>query len=148
MISVGFVLLVASACATFFNLRVDPAVRPPLWRKFRRLGWGLGTILGVASIFMFFPVTGTDGLRYSVHGVPFPAYEFDEKGNDYVSPMSMPFVLLNILFWLLLPQFVLWVTSGHRRREEAPRAVVGVTPSQESTTSLGPQGDTGSVTGP
>ena len=128
MIGVGFALLVASGCAVLFNLRVDPEQRPPLWRRLRRFAWGIGVALGVASIFMFIPNTGSDGLRYRTHGIPFPAFEFDEKGRDYVGPLSMPFMVLNVLFWLLLPQFILWATSGRRRR--IPTQEQGSAPSQ------------------
>lgn len=82
----------------------DPPAR---WRAAWRLRWPIGLVLGAASLFMFYPVYGTeDQMWYRVFGVPFPAFAFDERGHDYVGGLSLPMMALNCVVWLFFPHFV------------------------------------------
>jgi len=111
----GFLMLIASGASLFFNRRLAIDGRPGLWRWIWNHRWNLGVLLGIASPFMGYHVS--DGKEpWKVVGVPFPSAMFDAKGLDYVGPLTGPFMVLNVLFWLLLPQLVLWVTSGRGRR--------------------------------
>ena len=58
---------------------------------------------------MFYTVYGDDGQRYRIFGIPFPAFAFDERGHDYVGCISIPFMALNVMFWLFFPHFPLWM---------------------------------------
>lgn len=137
MMYAGFVLLIASGVAVLFNRRVRVEARPALWRKLWTGRWPLGVLLALASIFMHYRVGPAED-RWLVRGVPFPAAFIDSKGSDYVGPLTGTFMALNCLFWLVLPQFVLWVTSGRRdglRTSPLDRP----TPAEPVATTSGPE---------
>ena len=119
----GFVLLIASFAAIFFNQKLDARDRPARWRWLWERRWNLGILLGLLSAFSCYPVY-EGGKWFTFWGIPFLVAaagggEGDPHGPGIIS------VALNILFWLLLPQCVLWVTSGPRRKAGAVTADPG-----------------------
>jgi len=67
---------------------------------------------------MRYPVTGNHGQKYILLGIPFVAAAFDDKGADYVSFLTPVFMAANAVFWLLLPQFFLWVWQKIMQRQK------------------------------
>ena len=116
---IGVAMLSASIWAWRKNKKVVVADMPPLWRAFWRWRWVVGIALGVSSYFLRYPLEGTTD-RYIVHGVPFMSYAFDQRGLDYVGPLTMLALVLNFITWVMLPQFVLWVPTIWRPKEEQP----------------------------
>lgn len=122
----GLVLLVASFAAAVFNGRLHDAGRPRAWRWLWSQRWPLGFLLGLLSFFSGYPVYG-EGWRYGetsrtwIFGIPFMFGASDEQG--LYPGLGGAALVGNFLFWLLIPQFVLWVTSG-RRRTTAPETPI------------------------
>ena len=108
---VGVIVLAASLCAWHRNKRTTVSEMPPLWRGLWRWRWVIGLALGIASYFIHYPAEGTTD-RYMVYGVPFMSFAFDQKGHDYVGPLTVPALILNFGTWALLPQLFFWVFSG------------------------------------
>ena len=126
----GFVLLVASLLAVFFNGRREVPDRPAMWKRLWGRRWQVGILLGLLSPFSFYPVR-FDGKWCTIYGVPFVVCEIVEGDGDPHGP-GMISMVLNFAFWLFLPQSVLWVTSGRRRKPEA-----GPRPTSQSPRSIG-----------
>lgn len=122
----GLVLLVASAAAVWFNGRVIVVEQPALWRRLWPHRWQVGILLGLVSFFSGYPTYGETSYgvteRTWVIGIPFIFGASDAQG--LYPGFGMPALVANFVFWLLLPQFVLWVTSRRKRRptpgESAP----------------------------
>lgn len=118
LLIVGLALLAASARAAWLLKRVAVAERPALWRKAFELRWRIGLVLMFASPFVRFRV-GTGEDRWTIFGVPFATFTYDVDGLEYVGYLTGPFFFLNALFWLLLPQLLLWITSLRHRMPAA-----------------------------
>jgi hypothetical protein len=110
---VGVALLGASIWAWRKNRRLTISAMPPLWRSVWRWRWLVGVALGVGSCFLRYPLEG-GGDRYMVYGVPFMSFAFDQRGHDYVSPLTVPALMLNFVTWAMLPQLLLWVFGGRQ----------------------------------
>jgi hypothetical protein len=110
---VGIVVLIASVWAWRRNQRWTVSEMPSLWKKLWHLRWLVGVALGIASYFMRYSMQGDDGI-YTIYGIPFMAYAFDQDGRDYVGALTMPFLAANFVLWLLLPQLVFWLTARFR----------------------------------
>jgi hypothetical protein len=104
---IGVAVLAASIWAWRKNMKVVVAEMPPLWRGLWRWRWVIGIALGIAGCFLRYPLDG-DTDRYTVYGVPFMSYAFDQRGHDYVGPLTMPALLLNFVTWAMLPQLAFW----------------------------------------
>jgi hypothetical protein len=116
---IGLALLSLSVYAWIQNNRLPFAELPSGWKRFWRLRWVLalvvGLALGIASLFTRYEVdAGND--HYLVYGIPFMSYAFDQRGFDYVGPLTAPALLLNFITWALLPQSVFWIVSLPLRR--------------------------------
>jgi hypothetical protein len=121
----GVVVLIASACAVVWNRRVVVHERPALWRRLWGVRWRLGILLGLLSLvsgYLRYP----EGREGFVRGLPFAV-----GGGTYGRPEDLPppivviTMQLNFLFWLLLPQLVLWATSGQPAKGAPPAAPEG-----------------------
>jgi len=106
----GLIVLVTSVYAWHRNTRIDMRSLPVRWLRLWRWRWAIGVALGVSSVFMRYPVQGDED-QYLIYGIPFFAYAFDQHGRDYFGPFTMPFMLLNFVTWLCLPQLVLWLAT-------------------------------------
>ncbi|SDQ93885.1 hypothetical protein SAMN05216569_2637 [Pseudoxanthomonas sp. CF125] len=49
-------------------------------------------------------------------GFPFFAAAFDPRGADYVGIATIPAIIGNFVFFLALPQLILWATGRSRVR--------------------------------
>lgn len=108
----GFAVLVAGFMAVFFNGRLSVEGRPAPWKRLWDRRWEAGILLGLLSVFSFYPVC-ENGKWFTYYGFPFFAGVSSE--GDGIHGPGMISIALNFAFWLFLPQFVLWVTSGRRR---------------------------------
>ena len=90
----------------------------PMWRRMWLLCWALGALLGMASYNMRYHLQEPEGGGYVVHGVPFPAFAFDDQGRDYVGLITLPMIGLNFMVWALAPQLAFFVVGriGRPRR--------------------------------
>jgi hypothetical protein len=84
-----------------------------------KVGAGLGLASWPLTILMSYPYADDMGSVGRVAGVPFFVAYFDAKGFDYVGPLTMPAVVLNAVFWFLLPQIVMYVAFSRRLRRRA-----------------------------
>ena len=111
MMGLGTVVLALSWWAMRRNRlwRLDEMpLRWQQWWRFRRLfSYGLA----VMSVFLQYPLAGKNGEYYTVHGVPYLVAAFDAQGRDYVGALSLPFMLLNAVFWFLLPHALFWMAG-------------------------------------
>jgi len=108
---IGVGILAMLPVAWVSNWTVVSADPPAQWRYAWRLRWPIGIAFGIGSVFMFYPVHGTDDMWYRIYGVPFPAHVVDEHGLDYVgcpTPLSM---IMNFVTWLFFPHLPLWISS-------------------------------------
>ncbi len=122
---IGIVVLPLSIWAAAMNSRIARAEPPVCWRYAWRARWLVGLMLGVASIFMAYPVDGADGQQYKVCGVPFPACAFDGQGADYVGLLTLPMFVLNAVIWIFilhLPLLVWGRLHGRNEGREAQRS--------------------------
>lgn len=101
------------------NRRLAIADMPPLWRNLWRLRWVIGVVLGCGSYFLHYPWEGGDG-TYTVYGVPFMSFAFDQEGRDYVGPLTIPALIMNFIVWVWLPQPLFWFFA--RRLQNRPAA--------------------------
>ena len=93
-------------------------------RKYHLLAWLIGIPLGIASAFMWFPTQGNHGQQYKIIGIPFTAAAFDEKGADYVSPLTPILMGMNFILWFLTPQLYIWGKRfGSKRKRHTPDAI-------------------------
>ena len=118
---IGLVALVASVWAWRRNLRWPVLEMPTLWQKFWRIRWIFGVGLGIASYFMRYPLQGGDD-TYTVYGIPFMSYAFDQHGSDYVGVLTIPALGANFVVWLLLPQLCFWLTARFSVRKASHHA--------------------------
>jgi hypothetical protein len=108
----GVLLLLASSFAVLWNRRIAVPSRPATWRRLWSERWPLGLLLALLSVFsgaVRYEVT-IDGRTHEWGGIPFLVGQTgaDLCGN---APCFIFGTQLNFLFWLLIPQFVLWATS-------------------------------------
>ena len=68
---------------------------------------------------MSYPYADATGSVGRVAGVPFIVAYFDAGGADYVGPLTMPAVVLNAVFWFLVPQIIMYVAFARRLRHRA-----------------------------
>jgi hypothetical protein len=83
------------------------SAKHPRWAVVHRWRWALGVVLGIASVFVFYPLTGGDGV-YRIFGFPFMTVAFDAAGSDYVGPLTPAALLANGGLWFFLPSLFLW----------------------------------------
>jgi len=112
---IGIGVLGASIWAWRRNRQLTVSAMPALWRSVWRWRWLIGLALGVGSYFLRYPLEG-GGDRYTVYGVPFMSYAFDQRGHDYVGPLTVPALILNFVTWAVLPQLLLWVFGGRQAK--------------------------------
>ena len=111
----GLILLSLSLWAWRQNRSTAPELQPP-WTRLWRWRWGIGSVLGVAAFFVRYPITGrTD--HYTVYGVPFMSYAFDQRGFDYAGALTLPALVLNFVTWALLPQLFFWLYGKRHGRD-------------------------------
>ena len=115
----GLVVLGLGFTAFVANRRAvkTAASQSPIWRRAHRWRWLLMLVLGVAAVFVVYPVAGGAGQHYKVWGFPFMAAAFDSRGADYVSPLTPVLMVFDILVWAVLPDLFLWgwhVYAGRR----------------------------------
>jgi len=107
----GLVLLAISIWAWRQNRANVPNLPPP-WTRVWAWRWVIGGLIGVGSYFLRYPVEG-DGEHYTVYGVPFISYAFDQRGEDYAGVLTIPAMLLNFLTCVLLPQIAFWLLARY-----------------------------------
>lgn len=106
---VGLGLLIFEIWATIKNIKAKRQTeKTDTMRKHYLRAWLIGIPLGIASAFMWFPIQGNHGQQYKVIGIPFIVAAFDEKGADYVSPLTPIMMGINFGFWFLIPQLYIW----------------------------------------
>jgi hypothetical protein len=67
----------------------------------------------IASAFVSYPLSSGED-SYQITGFPFLVMAIDERGWDYAGFLSLPFLVINALIWLLLPSLALWGASRWR----------------------------------
>jgi hypothetical protein len=113
-------LLLAEIATTHSNFRAKRNYgKHELWRKAYLWAWGLGLPLAVSSFYMKYSATGNHGQKYTLIGIPFVAAAFDDKGADYASFLTPVLMGLNAVFWLLVPQLVMWIWKITIKKEKA-----------------------------
>lgn len=111
--AITVVLLAMSLVAWRWNIRHREQLKVG-WPMAWRWRWPVGIALGVLSVVIGYPQMGDDGIRYFIHGIPMPAFAFDDDGRDYVGPISLPISMIDFATLSLLPQSILWFL-GHRK---------------------------------
>jgi hypothetical protein len=112
----GLLGIAAAFVAMYFNRRrAASGLASRRWLIARRWSWLVGLLLGIGGYFIAYPMQD-DGGTWRVIGFPFIAAAIDPQGADYVSVTTMPAVIGNFLFFLLLPQLVLWIAGRGRNR--------------------------------
>ena len=118
----GLALLILSSFAAVWNRRVVAREMPAPWQRLWRLRWKVGVLLGLLSVFSWavtYPTTLDTGWQANgrfARGIPFIVGGGTHGVNeDMPHPIFLITLQLNFLFWLLLPQLVLWVTWLLRR---------------------------------
>lgn len=111
-------LIVLEVLASKNNKRIAATSLPgSRWLLIYRWRYLVGTPLAVASTFISYPLsTGKD--QYQISGFPFLVMAVDQRGYDYVGYLSLPFLVLNGIMWLLLPSLVLWGMSRIHRSDD------------------------------
>ncbi len=122
---VGLGVLIFEIWITIKNIKARRQIeKTDKRRKYHLLAWLIGIPLGIASAFMCFPTQGNHGQQYRIIGIPFIAGAFDEKGADYVSPLTPILMGINFIFWFLTPQIYVWgKVLGNKRKGTTPDAV-------------------------
>jgi hypothetical protein len=122
---VGLGVLILEIWATIVNSKARKQTeKTDKKRKYYFLAWILGIPLGIASVFMWFPTQGNHGQQYQIIGIPFIAGAFDEKGADYISPLTPILMGINFIFWFLTPQLYIWGKwLGNKRKRNPPDAI-------------------------
>ena len=116
----GLLLLIVSSFATVWNRRVVVRDQPAPWKRAWSRRWQIGVLLGLLSLFsgfVHYPMT-PEGGEFAMGGIPFFARSGDHGDTAVIGVVGFQ---LNFIFWLLLPQFALWATSGLGRRPEGGR---------------------------
>ena len=105
----GVLLLVAEVVAVRINRRtLSSGNFTSRWRWLYKWQLAVGLPLATGAAFISYPASGgTD--QYQVWGVPFIAFAIDQRGWDYVGPLSALAFILNGVVWLLFPAIVLWL---------------------------------------
>ena len=80
------------------------------WLAARRWSGLFGLVLGIGSYFISYPLQD-QGETWRVMGFPFFAAAFDSRGSDYVGITTIPAIIGNFLFFLALPQLILWASG-------------------------------------
>jgi len=117
----GLVTCALGAASFFANRKLGNAERvlPEAWkRRYRRRLPVLIALGFVASVFPY-PVMGQHGELYRVLGFPIPSAAFDAQGADYVSPLSLILIGLNVCTWALFPEIVIASLALVRRVKHA-----------------------------
>ena len=106
------------AIRRFATDRADGAVT-----RSRRFALKVGAVLGLATwpltYWMSYPYADDTGRVGRVAGVPFFVAYFDADGFDYVGPLTLPAVVLNAVFWFLVPQIVMYAALARRLRHRS-----------------------------
>jgi hypothetical protein len=115
----GVLLLVAEVAAVRSNRRTSSSggfsVR---WRLLCKWQLAVGLPLAVGAAFISYPASG-GGDHYTVWGIPFMTVAIDQRGWDYVGPLSALSLILNGIVWILFPAFVLWLWAVLRKNQQA-----------------------------
>jgi hypothetical protein len=111
---VGVVLLGLSIWAWRQNRAKVPDLPSP-WMRLWTWRWVIGCAIGVAGFFIRYSADG-GGDHYTVYGLPFFSYAFDQRGDDYVGVLTIPAVILNFVTGALLPQLLFWLYTKRRSR--------------------------------
>jgi len=111
---IGVLILIAGFTAFVKNWRAARGMSAPpeQWLRLYRWRWFALVTLGAAAYYMTWHITGVDCERLRIAGFPFPAAAFDSRGADYVGPLTLPFMLLDILTWALIPDLCLYAWRG------------------------------------
>jgi hypothetical protein len=122
---VGLGVLIFEIWATIKNIKTRRQIeKTDKMIKYHLLAWFIGIPLGIASVFMWYRTQGTHGQQYKIIGTPFAAAAFDERGADYVSPLTPIMMGLNCIFWFLIPQLYIWGKGfGSKRKRSTPDAI-------------------------
>ena len=105
----GVLLLAAEFVAVRANRRtISSGNFTARWRSLYKWQLAVGLVLAVGAAFISYRTSGGDD-QYQVWGVPFIAFAIDQRGWDYVGPLSALAFILNGVAWLLFPAFVLWL---------------------------------------
>jgi hypothetical protein len=116
----GLVGIILGIMSLLWAKKIGVSEKPPKnWKRRRIIVIILGLLIGVASwpgtYFMGYPYKGeTETGR--VVGLPVMVAYFDSEGRDYISPFTMPAVVANFIFWLLLPHTVLVIKEKYKIR--------------------------------
>ncbi len=122
---VGLVVLILEIWVTAVNIKAKKQTAGPLkGQKHYVLAWLIGIPLGIASVFMWYTTQGNQGQQYKIIGIPFLAAAFDEKGADYVSPITPIFMGANFIFWFLIPQLFFWGKELGSKRKRTKRDAI------------------------
>jgi hypothetical protein len=109
LLVVGFLVLGLETIALLRNrIIARSAPRHSAWSRIYRWRFLLGFLLGVASLFIWYPSV-YPGDRFKVFGIPFVFMLFDQAGKDYVGSLTFPSFLADMIVWLLIPDLVLWL---------------------------------------
>lgn len=85
------------------------------WLVARRWSGLFGFVLGIGSYFISYPLQD-QGETWQIMGFRFFAAVFDSRGSDYVGITTIPAIIGNFLFFLALPQLILWAFRRSRGR--------------------------------
>jgi hypothetical protein len=117
----GVALIVLEVLASKNNKRIAATSLPESrWLLMYRWRYIVGAPLAVASAFVSYPLSSGED-RYQITGFPFLVMAIDQRGWDYAGFLSLPFLVLNGLVWLLLPSLALWGASRIRRSDYKKR---------------------------
>lgn len=120
LLILGILLLVAEVVAVRHNRRtLRTGSFSGRWRWLYKWQLAIGVMLAVGAAFISYPASGGND-RYTVWEVPFIAFAIDQRGWDYVGPLSALALILNGVTWIFFPAFVLWVW---RLRQPAAQGV-------------------------
>ena len=108
-------IVLAAIAAASNRRRAARGTAPSRWLIARRWSGPLGLLLGIGSYFISYPLQD-HGETWRVMGFPFFAAAFDPYGADYVGITTIPAIIGNFVFFLALPQLILWATGRSRGR--------------------------------
>jgi hypothetical protein len=126
---VGLILIIVAFMALLFCFRIAGSTeRPKHWRGLLAGTFAFGLVLACASwpgtYFLGYPLPDPEGGYGRIAGIPFVAAWFDSEGRDYVGTITLPAVIGNAVFWLLIPQMML-ASYGkrHQRLEKTKKSI-------------------------
>jgi hypothetical protein len=109
LLILGVLLLGAEVIAVRVNRRtLSSGSFTSRWRWLYKWQLAVGLALAIGAAFISYPASGGSD-QYKVWGVPFIAFAIDQRGWDYVGPLSALAFILNGVAWILFPAFVLWL---------------------------------------